>query len=177
MKALIISLHIILPAWIIFKFGLGWQSFFALIFTEYLLILSIIDLYTGLLPDCLTLSLLWLGLFANLFHLYTSLQSAVIGAISAYLGLWVLYWLFKLLRKKEGMGYGDFKLLAAIGAWLGWQALPMVLGLASGLSLLIILWHYCRKKTWLLYVPFGPGLAGGGWLALNLLQLKNIRGW
>ena len=103
----------------------------ACVFLWMLLALTFIDFDTQLLPDNLTLPLLWAGLVANLLGLFVSLRDAVIGAIAGYLALWIVYWLFKLIRGKEGMGYGDFKLLAALGAWLGWQMLPLIILLSS----------------------------------------------
>ena len=102
-----------------------------------LLVLALIDFDTTLLPDDITLPLLWAGLLANLLGLYTSLPSAVVGAMAGYLSLWSVYWAFKLLTGKEGMGYGDFKLLAALGAWLGWKMLPLLILLSSFVGALI----------------------------------------
>lgn len=129
--------------------------------------LSAIDLDTQLLPDAITLPLLWLGLVFNLFSTFTRLESAVIGAMVGYLSLWSIFWLFKLLTGKEGMGYGDFKLLAAIGAWLGWQMLPSVILLSSvvgafvGIALIIL-----TKRGRNIPIPFGPYLAAAGAIAL-----------
>ncbi len=132
-----------------------------------LLALTFIDLDKMLLPDQLTLPLLWLGLLLNTQGTFVDLSDAVIGAAAGYLVLWTLYWTFKLLTGKEGMGYGDFKLLAALGAWLGWQALPLILILASavgalvGISLLLLHRHQQGHP-----IPFGPYLATAGWIAL-----------
>ncbi len=139
----------------------------AIVLSWGLLALTFIDLDKMLLPDQLTLPLLWLGLLLNLQHTFVSLPDAVIGAVAGYLVLWSLYWGFKLLTGKEGMGYGDFKLLAALGAWLGWQALPLILILASlagavvGISLMLL-----RRQAQGQPMPFGPWLAIGGWIAL-----------
>lgn len=126
-----------------------------------------IDYDTMLLPDQLTLPLLWLGLITNLFLGYTPLDAAIIGAIAGYLLLWSTYWGFKLITGKEGMGYGDFKLLAALGAWLGWQMLPAILLMASvsGLvwAIVQVLMKNMRRED---PMPFGPYLAVAGWLAL-----------
>ncbi len=153
-----------LVAW---YFGFGLAAGAAMIFCWTLLALTFIDLDTQLLPDNITLPLLWLGLLINAFSVFSDLKSAVIGAIAGYLALWSVYWVFKLLTRKEGMGYGDFKLLAAIGAWLGWQMLPLVILLSSfvgalvGLSLIVFARH-ARNIP----IPFGPYLAGGGFIAL-----------
>lgn len=128
-----------------------------------LLALTWIDIDTQLLPDDLTLPLLWGGLLANLFGLFAPLKDAVIGAIAGYLVLWTIYWLFKLVRGKEGMGYGDFKLLASLGAWLGWQALPVIVLLSSvvgaiiGIGLLVF-----KGRDHNIPLPFGPYLAIAG---------------
>ena len=152
---------------LIWHFGLNLAGISVVVLTCFLIVLSVIDLRTCLLPDDLTLPLLWLGLLLNLNGLFAPLGSAVIGAAAGYLALWIIYWLFKLLTGKEGMGQGDFKLLATLGAWLGWQALPFVLLFAScmgaivGIVLLALKKH--RADT---PIPFGPYLAAGGLLAL-----------
>jgi leader peptidase (prepilin peptidase)/N-methyltransferase len=157
------SLAIIL-AW---QFGFTWQLLGALTLTWILLALSMIDFDHQLLPDSLTLPGLWLGLGVNLFNLYTNIEASVIGAIAGYLFLWSIYWVFKLLTGKEGMGYGDFKLLALLGAWLGWQPLPSIilissfLGALVGISLIIIRQHDKNVP-----IPFGPYLAFAGWIYL-----------
>ncbi|MDP5292149.1 A24 family peptidase [Oceanimonas sp. CHS3-5] len=151
----------------LWRFGLGPQLLAALVFSWLLLCMTLIDLDHLLLPDDLTLPLLWLGLLLNVGELFVSLQSAVIGAAAGYGILWSLYWLFKLATGKEGMGYGDFKLLAAIGAWFGWQSLLPVLLLASftgaalGLGLMAL-----RRLGEDRVLPFGPALALGGWCYL-----------
>jgi leader peptidase (prepilin peptidase)/N-methyltransferase len=132
-----------------------------------LLALAAIDLDTQLLPDSITLPLLWAGLAINVGATFAPLAAAVIGAIAGYLSLWSVYWAFKLITGKEGMGYGDFKLLAAIGAWLGWQMLPLVIllssivGAAVGISLIAFTRHGRDKP-----IPFGPYLAAAGAIAL-----------
>jgi len=132
-----------------------------------LLALTMIDADTQLLPDDLTLPLVWAGLVVNLWGLFTPLASAVIGAVAGYLTLWTIYWLFKLIRGKEGMGYGDFKLLAALGAWLGWKMLPLIVLLSSvvgaviGLALIAI-----KGRAHDVPIPFGPFLAIAGAIAL-----------
>lgn len=149
------------------KFGYSYSMLFAAIFTFALITLTFIDFDTQLLPDDITLPLLWLGLLFNLNYGFTDLKSAVIGAIAGYLVLWSVFWLFKLLRGKEGMGYGDFKLLAAIGAWFGWQLLPAVILLSSTLGALIgIALIVLTKRNKNVPMPFGPYLAIGGIAAL-----------
>jgi leader peptidase (prepilin peptidase)/N-methyltransferase len=149
------------------KWGASVQTGGALLLIWTLVALAFIDFDTTLLPDSLTQPLLWLGLLFNLNGAYTHLPDAVIGAMSGYLVLWSVYWLFKLATGKEGMGYGDFKLLAAIGAWLGWQMLPVtlllssVVGAAIGIAMIVLVKHDRRVP-----IPFGPYLAGGGLVAL-----------
>lgn len=153
-----------LVAW---QFGVTWMALAAMLFAFALVALTFIDFDTHLLPDDITLPLLWLGLLVNLGSGFTDLQSAVAGAMAGYLVLWTVYWLFKFATGKEGMGYGDFKLLAAIGAWFGWQLLPAVILLSSlvgsviGVAL-IVLARYGRNTP----IPFGPYLALGGIAAL-----------
>lgn len=148
-------------------FGLSWQAAAAMFFCWAALALTFIDLDTQYLPDSITLPLLWLGLLANLQGVFTDLPSAVIGAVAGYMTLWSVYWLFKLTTGKEGMGYGDFKLLGAIGAWFGWQVLPFVIlassviGALVGISLILFARH--KRET---PIPFGPYLAGAGIAAL-----------
>jgi len=156
-------------------FGFGISAVAAIIFIWALIALTFIDFDTQLLPDNITLPLLWLGLCFNLQSTFVPLQSAVIGAIAGYLSLWAVYWLFKLATGKEGMGYGDFKLLAAIGAWLGWSMLPLVILLSSAVGAVIgIILIVFAKQGRSVPIPFGPYLAGGGLIALfwgqNILQ-------
>ena len=147
-------------------FGPGTQCVAAMIMTSLLIAMSGIDLDHQLLPDSLTLPLLWLGLILSLHSLFISAPEAILGAAVGYLFLWTVYHLFKLVTGKEGMGYGDFKLLAALGAWLGWQQLPLVvfisslLGAITGLTLILIRRHERGKP-----LPFGPFIAGAGWVA------------
>jgi len=149
------------------KFGPTWQGLAATAFLWTLLALTFIDFDTQLLPDDLTLPLLWGGLLANTFGLFAPLRDAVIGAIAGYLALWSIYWLFKLIRGKEGMGYGDFKLLAALGAWLGWKVLPLIIlgssvvGAAIGITLVVM-----KGRDHNVPLAFGPYLAIAGMLAL-----------
>lgn len=148
---------------------LGYTSatLFAWVFVFALIALTFIDFDTQLLPDDITLPLLWLGLLFNLNSGFTDLQSAVIGAMAGYLSLWSVFWLFKLIRGKEGMGYGDFKLLAAIGAWFGWKLLPAVILLSSTLGAIIgIALMILTKRGKDVPIPFGPFLAIGGIAAL-----------
>ena len=150
-----------------YQFGYSTTTLFAWMFTFALITLTFIDFDTQLLPDDITLPLLWLGLIFNFNGGFTNLQSAVIGAIAGYLILWSVYWLFKIVTGKEGMGYGDFKLLAAIGAWFGWQIIPAVILLSSvvgaiiGIALIVF-----QNKEGNTAIPFGPFLALGGIAAL-----------
>jgi len=148
-------------------FGFSPALLGALLLTWSLIALTMIDIDHTLLPDDITLPLLWLGLLFNLDATFVSLQDAVIGAMLGYLVLWSVYWLFRLITGKEGMGYGDFKLLAALGAWLGWQALPLIILLSSlvgavcGIALIAI-----KRRGRDVPIPFGPYLAAAGWIAL-----------
>ncbi|MCP5275550.1 MAG: prepilin peptidase [Burkholderiales bacterium] len=157
----------ILSGFVAWHFGFGVTMIAALIFVWALVALSAIDIDTQLLPDDITLPLMWLGLLYNIHGGFTDLHSAVIGAAAGYLSLWTIYWVFKLVTGKEGMGYGDFKLLAAIGAWLGWSMLPLVIlssslvGAIAGIGLII-----AAKLNKSVMIPFGPYLAGGAMIAL-----------
>ena len=157
----------LLSAGVAWKWGMGLETLGALCLVWTLIALTFIDFDTTLLPDSLTLPLVWLGLLFNLNGHFAPLHDAVIGAIVGYLVLWSVYWLFKLATGKDGMGYGDFKLLAAIGAWLGWQMLPVtilfssVVGAAIGIAMVVFVKHDSRVP-----IPFGPYLAGGGLIAL-----------
>lgn len=156
----------ILSAVVIYFFGLSYLGLAALVFTWCLIALTMIDVDTQLLPDDITLPLLWLGLIINSFGWVVPLEDAVWGAIGGYLSLWSVYWLFKLVTGKEGMGYGDFKLLGALGAWMGWQMLPQIILLSSfvgavlGITMILI---KGRDKN--IPIPFGPYLAIAGWIA------------
>lgn len=151
---------------VIYYVGVNWSGLAALVFTWSLIALTMIDVDTFLLPDDITLPLLWLGLIVNSFNAFTDLPSALWGAIAGYLALWSVYKLFKLVTGKEGMGYGDFKLLAALGAWMGWQMLPQIILLSSlvgaviGISMIVI-----RGRDKNIPIPFGPYLAIAGWIA------------
>lgn len=156
----------ILSLIIAWRLGPSAQTLAALLLTWSLIGLTMIDADHKLLPDQITLPLLWLGLLINSFELFVPLHDALWGAIAGYLSLWTVYWLFKLLTGKEGMGYGDFKLLAAIGAWIGWQGLPVVILLSSLVgavigSILLVINKQGRNTT----IPFGPYLAIAGWIA------------
>ena len=149
-----------------YQFGANWQTAALLIFSYFLVALTLIDMDEYLLPDSLTLPLIWIALIANSFEVFTSLENAVYGAVAGYLSLWSIYWLFKLLTGKEGMGYGDFKLLAAIGALLGWQALPVVILLSSVVGALVgILGIMIMGRDKNIPIPFGPYLAAAGFIA------------
>jgi leader peptidase (prepilin peptidase)/N-methyltransferase len=157
----------VLSALMVWTFGSGWMGLATLVFLWLLVAMTFIDYDTQLLPDDLTYPLLWLGLLLNLDGTFVPLRDAVIGAAAGYLSLWSVYWLFKLATGKEGMGYGDFKLLAALGAWLGWKMLPTIILLSSvvgaivGISLIVFA-RRGRDKP----IPFGPYLAAAGLIAL-----------
>ncbi|MCP5326349.1 MAG: prepilin peptidase [Oceanospirillaceae bacterium] len=147
-------------------FGYSWASAGLLVFTWALIALTMIDIDEQLLPDNITLPLLWLGLICNSFGIFTDLHSAVFGAIAGYLSLWSVFWLFKLLTGKEGMGYGDFKLLAALGAFFGWQSLPVIILLSSVVGAVVgIIGIMAMGRDKNIPIPFGPYLAAAGWIA------------
>ena len=156
-----------LSALVIWKLGSGWAGLAALFFLYSLIAMTFIDFDTQLLPDDLTYPLLWAGLLMNVNGTFVPLQDAVIGAAAGYLALWSIYWLFKLATGKEGMGYGDFKLLAALGAWMGWTMLPTIILLSSvvgavvGIALIVFAKHGRNNP-----IPFGPYLAAAGLIAL-----------
>ena len=157
----------VLSGYIAWRYGFTWQTLALLVFVWSMIALAFIDLDTFYLPDDITLPLVWAGLLANMGGLFVDLQSAVIGAIAGYLALWIVFWGYKLATGKDGMGYGDFKLLAAIGAWLGWKMLPVVILLSSlvgaivGISLIVFARHGRNVP-----IPFGPYLVLGGLIAL-----------
>lgn len=154
-------------AFIIFQFGLSLMAAYCLIFTWVLIALTGIDFREQLLPDQITLPLLWLGLFANLNGTFVPLNEAVIGALVGYLSLWSVFWLFKLVTGKEGMGYGDFKLLAALGAWMGWQMLPLIIILSTFVGALVgVVGLLMSTRERQVPMAFGPFLAMAGWIAL-----------
>ena len=158
------------------------QGMLACLLTYSLIALSQIDFETKLLPDDITLPILWLGLIANMYDTFTDLQSAVIGTVLGYLALWTVYQGFRIITGKEGMGFGDFKLLALLGAWLGWQALTFIILMSSIIGALVgitlILLGRDRNDA----IPFGPYLAGAGWISLlwgdillsRYLQVLNV---
>lgn len=156
-----------LSALLVWRFGSGLAGVATLLFAYLLIAMTFIDADTHLLPDDLTLPLLWCGLLVNLNGTFVPLSDAVVGATAGYLSLWGVYWLFKLTTGKEGMGYGDFKLLAALGAWLGWKMLPVIILLSSvvgavvGISLILFAKHGRDNP-----IPFGPYLAAAGMIAL-----------
>ena len=156
-----------LSALLIWHFGSGLAGLAALVFAYLLIAMTFIDADTQLLPDDLTLPLLWCGLLINLNGTFVPLKDAVIGAAAGYLSLWTIYWAFKLATGKEGMGYGDFKLLAALGAWLGWTMLPIIIlfsslvGAVVGIALIVFTKHGRDNP-----IPFGPYLAAAGMITL-----------
>ena len=156
-----------LSGYIAWRYGFAWTTLAALIFVWAMIALAFIDLDTFYLPDDITLPLAWVGLLVNMSGVFVDLQSAVIGAMAGYLALWTVFWAYKLATGKDGMGYGDFKLLAAIGAWLGWKMLPVVILLSSfvgamvGITLIVFARHGRNVP-----IPFGPYLVMGGLIAL-----------
>jgi leader peptidase (prepilin peptidase)/N-methyltransferase len=164
---LIETLTGLLSGFIAWRYGYTWTTLAALVFVWAMIALAFIDLDTFYLPDDITLPLLWVGLLVNMGGVFVDLQSAVIGAVAGYLALWTVFWGYKLATGKDGMGYGDFKLLAAIGAWLGWKMLPVVILLSSfvgavvGISLIAFARHGRNVP-----IPFGPYLVMGGLIAL-----------
>jgi leader peptidase (prepilin peptidase)/N-methyltransferase len=164
----------VLSAAVVWHFGWHWQTVAALCFTWALVALTMIDLDHQVLPDVITLPLLWLGLLLSLaWHpglappIPVDPRSAIIGGAAGYLSLWLVYWAFKLATGKEGMGYGDFKLFGAFGAWMGWQMLPLIIllsafaGAVVGIALIVL-----RGRDRNVPIPFGPYLAAAGWIAL-----------
>ena len=157
----------VLSAFVAWHFGFGWQACMVLVLSWGLLAMSLIDAEHQLLPDVLVLPLIWLGLIVNSFGLFVSLHDALWGTVAGYMALWSVFWLFKLITGKDGIGYGDFKLLAMLGAWGGWQILPLTILLSSLLGAIIgvILLRLRDAKT-STPLPFGPYLAIAGWIAL-----------
>jgi len=156
----------LLSGMVAWKFGVTLATVYGLLFTWMLVAIAFIDLDTQLIPDNLSLPLLWGGLLVNIDYTFAPLRDAVIGAAVGYLLLWLIFHLFKLVTGKEGMGYGDFKLLAALGAWMGWQAIPMIILLSSVVGAVIgVFMMIFRRSDRGQAIPFGPFLAGAGWLA------------
>jgi len=171
---LVEMLTAVLAALCAWRFGFGWEAVMAVAMTFALVAISMIDADTQLIPDSIVLPLLWIGLLMSLFHpmagsdvLFIAPRNAIVGAIAGYLSLWSVYQLFKLVTGKEGMGYGDFKLLAALGAWLGWQQLPMIIlmsavvGAIVGIGMMVFRDHGRNTP-----IPFGPYLAAAGWITM-----------
>ncbi|MCH1926143.1 A24 family peptidase [Shewanella sp. C32] len=160
-------LNAVLVAVLAWHFGPTMQFALAAVLTFALVAMSGIDLDEMLLPDQLTLPFMWLGIIASMWGSFTTLESSVIGAIAGYLSLWSVFWLFKLLTGKEGMGYGDFKLMALFGAWLGWQMLPLIILLSSAVGAVVGILLMVFKGNGRNYpIPFGPYIAIAGWVAL-----------
>ena len=157
----------VLSLMVAYTIPFGWPLLFALLFTWALISLTFIDFDSMLLPDQITMPLLWFGVLININGTFIGLTDAVLGAAFGYLSLWSIYWIFKLLTGKEGMGYGDFKLLAALGAWFGWQALPLIILISSFagaiIGIAVILASKDKKSR---PMPFGPYLAIAGWVFL-----------
>ena len=164
----------VLTGIVAWRFGFGWEAAAAIALTWTLIAISVIDIDHQIIPDSISLPLIWSGLFLSLFHplagaeiLFVDAKTAIAGGLAGYLSLWSIYHLFRLLTGKEGMGYGDFKLLAALGAWLGWQMLPLIIllsaivGAVSGI-LMIVTKRHERSVP----IPFGPYLAAAGWVAM-----------
>jgi len=171
---LVETLTAILAAMCAWHFGFGWEALMAIGLSCTLVVISLIDFDHQIIPDSIALPLMWVGLVMSLFHplagadtLFIAPQDAIVGAVAGYLSLWTVYQLFKLITGKEGMGYGDFKLLGALGAWLGWQALPTIIlmsavvGAIIGIGLIVF-----RGRDRQIPIPFGPYLAAAGWIAM-----------
>lgn len=166
----------ILTAIVVWQLGFTWQALAGCVFTWALVALTGIDFDKQLLPDNITLPLLWAGLSINLWDVFVPLQDAVVGAIAGYLALWAVFHIFKLVTGKEGMGVGDFKILAAIGAWFGWQMLPLVILLSAAVGAVAgLTWSVIAGRDRNLPIAYGPYLAGAGWIAM--LWGERIVGW
>ncbi len=164
----------VLTGIVAWRFGFGWEALAAILMTWALIAISVIDIDHLIIPDSISLPLIWAGLFLSLFHetvaaeiLFVDAKTAIAGGLAGYLSLWSIYHLFRLLTGKEGMGYGDFKLLAALGAWLGWQKVPLIIllsalvGAAVGIALIA-----SKRQDRSVPIPFGPYLAAAGWIAM-----------
>jgi len=171
---LVETLTAILAAICAWHFGFGWEALMAIGLSFALVAISLIDADHQIIPDSIVIPLMWVGLIMSLFHplagadtLFIAPRDAIVGAVAGYLSLWSVYQLFKLITGKEGMGYGDFKLLAALGAWLGWQALPTIIlmsavvGAIIGIALIVF-----RGRDRQIPIPFGPYLAAAGWITM-----------
>jgi len=164
----------ILAAACAWRFGAGWEAVMAVVMTLTLVPIAMIDAETQLIPDSIVLPLMWIGLIMSLFHpmqgseiLFIAPQDAIVGAVAGYLSLWSVYQLFKLITGKEGMGYGDFKLLAALGAWLGWQQLPLIILMSAVVGAIVgIALMAFHKHERSVPIPFGPYLAAAGWITM-----------
>ncbi len=157
----------LLSAFVAWHFGFGWAAGAMMLLTWGLLAMSMIDADHQLLPDALVLPLLWLGLILNAYGVFTNLSDALWGAVAGYLSLWLVFWAFKLVTGKEGMGHGDFKLLAMLGAWGGWQVLPLTILLSSLVGAVLgVIMLRLRNASHSTPIPFGPYLAIAGWIAL-----------
>jgi len=164
----------VLTGIVAWRFGFGWEAAAAILMTWVLIAISVIDIDHMIIPDSISLPLIWTGLFLSLFHgtvgaeiLFVDAGTAIAGGLAGYLSLWSIYHLFRMLTGKEGMGYGDFKLLAALGAWLGWQMLPLIIllsaivGATVGIALIVF-----KRQDRSVPIPFGPYLAAAGWIAM-----------
>ena len=155
-------------------FGPGWEALLAIVLTLFLIVITMIDADTQLIPDSIVYPLLWIGLAMSLYHplagaqtLFISPKDAIVGAMAGYLSLWSVFWAFKLVTGKDGMGYGDFKLLAALGAWLGWQQLPMIIMMSAVVGAVFnIVMIAARGRDRNVPIPFGPYLAAAGWVTM-----------
>jgi len=168
---LLTALLAAIAAW---HFGAGWEALMAIVLSITLVAIAMIDADTQLIPDSIVLPLMWLGLAMSLFHpmpgadsLFISPRDAIVGAMAGYLTLWSVFWLFKIATGKDGMGYGDFKLLAALGAWLGWQQLPMIIMMSAVVGTVInVTMIVAKGKDRSAPIPFGPYLAAAGWITM-----------
>ncbi len=164
----------VLAALCAWRFGVGWEAVMAIVMTLTLVPIAMIDADTQLIPDSIVLPLMWVGLAMSLYHpmagaetLFILPRDAIVGAMAGYLSLWTIYQLFKLVTGKEGMGYGDFKLLAALGAWLGWQQLPMIILMSAVVGAIVgIALMAFHKHERSVPIPFGPYLAAAGWITM-----------
>ncbi len=164
----------VMTAIVAWRFGFGWEAAAAILMTWTLIAISVIDIDHQIIPDSISLPLIWAGLFLSLFHesagaeiLFVDPGTAIAGGLAGYLSLWSIYHLFRLLTGKEGMGYGDFKLLAALGAWLGWQILPLIILLSAFVGAIVgVALIAFKRQDRNVPIPFGPYLAAAGWIAM-----------